>query len=54
VRTVDLLPYCVMYSYSLIVSGERFGLWLEVAQLIMQKDGSMGVLLFCSRFNFER
>jgi len=38
VRSVDLLPYCVMYSYSLIVSGERFGLWLELAQLIIQRE----------------
>jgi len=44
-----------MYSYSLIVSGERFGLWLEVAQLIRGEKGhSRGVLLFCSQFNFER
>jgi len=54
VRSVDLLPYCVTYSYSLIVSGERFGLWLEVAQLICrEKDHSVGVLLFCSQLKYE-
>jgi hypothetical protein len=43
-----------MYSYSLIVSGERFGLWLEVEQLInREKVHSVGVLLFCSQLDFE-